>query len=80
MKPYLYTDPRTGQKYFLAEIPTDKVVNSQYNPRELKDAHKNDLKKSMETRGQLVPIIGHMSVNEFETRLEDVLFVPEEEA
>ena len=57
-----------GREYFLEEILTDKIVNSRHNPRQLKSSHKNELKKSIEDRGQLVPIIGHMTREDSEKR------------
>ena len=57
----------------------DKIVNSKYNPREMKSSHKNELKKSMEDRGQLVPIIGYMSEENYANSVEEVLYMEDEE-
>ena len=78
MRPLLHTDHK-GNKYFLAEIKMDKIVNSRHNPREMKSSHKNELKKSMEDRGQLVPIIGYMSQEEYDNHVMDVIVIEVEE-
>ena len=78
MRPPLHTDHK-GNKYFLAEIKMDKIVNSRYNPREMKSSHKNELKKSMEDRGNLVPIIGYMSEEDYARSVEDVMYLEDEE-
>lgn len=53
----VYKDPISGHKYRLEVVPTDKIRDSLYQPRERNEEHVVELVKSISREGLLIPLL-----------------------